>query len=120
VPEVLRSRTYSLAGLRRLRFGGSKEEDVAARAALLAMMLLGAAYADADPAIRAYCDLTSPSGQLFLDDERVDLDLSIEACEEWLAEAISELPERLGWNGGLIELEGDPALDRAATSDDEG
>src|SRR5690606_34811398 len=35
VPEVRRARTYSLAGLRRLRFGGSADDDVAARAALL-------------------------------------------------------------------------------------
>ncbi|MGH2901614.1 MAG: type I-G CRISPR-associated protein Cas7, partial [Solirubrobacteraceae bacterium] len=38
VPEVRRARTYSLAGLRRLRFGGTPDEDVAARAALLAML----------------------------------------------------------------------------------
>lgn len=49
VPEVRRTRTLSLAGLRRLRFGGSTDDDVAARGALLAMLLLGAAYADADP-----------------------------------------------------------------------
>ena len=54
VPEVRRARTFSLAGLRRLRFGGSADEDVAARGALLAMLLLGVAYGDADPEIRAY------------------------------------------------------------------
>ena len=53
VPEVRRARTFSLAGLRRLRFGGSVDEDVAARAALLAMLLLGVAHADADPDLRA-------------------------------------------------------------------
>lgn len=57
VPEVRRARTFSLAGLRRLRFGGSVDEDVAARAALIAMLLLGVAHADADPDLRAYCDV---------------------------------------------------------------
>lgn len=116
VPEVLRARTYSLAGLRRLRFGGSGEEDVAARAALLAVLLLSAAYADADPAIRAYCDLTAPASRVLLDDEEVDFDLSIEACEAYLSEAIEALPSRLEWTGQLVRLEGDPALDRGATA----
>lgn len=119
VPEVLRARTYSLAGLRRLRFGGTAEEDVTARAALLAMLLLGAAYADGDPAIRAYCDLTSPTGQVLLDDEIVELDLSIASCEAYLQAAISALPQRLAWTGQLIELDGDPALDRGATAGSE-
>lgn len=117
VPEVRRARTYSLAGLRRLRFGGSAEDDVAARTALLAMMLLGAAYADADPEIRAYCDVSTPSGQTFLDDEVVELDLSIESCERFLEEAIDGLPERLAWDGQVIELVGDPALDRGAVDE---
>lgn len=119
VPEVRRARTYSLAGLRRLRFGGSVEDDVAARAALLAMMLLGAAYADADPEIRAYCDLASPRGQVLLDDQLTELDVSIDACERFLADAIDRLPEHLAWNGQTIRLFGDPSLDRGAVSDAE-
>lgn len=61
VPEVRRARTISLAGLRRLRFGGTAAEDVAARAALLAMLLLGAAQTDADPCGRI---ATSPRRRL--------------------------------------------------------
>lgn len=117
VPEVRRARTYSLAGLRRLRFGGSEEEDVAARTALLAMLLLGAAYADADPEIRAYCDVSAPRGTVMLDDEVVDLDLSIEACSAFLAEAIAQLPPRLAWTGQVIRLDGAESLDRGATAD---
>lgn len=117
VPEVRRARTYSLAGLRRLRFGGSSSEDVAARTALLAMLLLGAAYADADPEIRAYCDVSAPKGQTFLDDEAVELDLSIESCERFLEEAIAALPQRLAWDGQVIEVVGDPALDRGAVDE---
>lgn len=115
VPEVRRARTYSLAGLRRLRFGGSASEDVAARTALLATLLLGAAYADADPEIRAYCDIAAPRGDVRLDDEPVELDLSIEACTAFLAYAVDQLPERLAWQGQTIELVGDPALVRGAT-----
>jgi CRISPR-associated protein Csb1 len=117
VPEVRRARTYSLAGLRRLRFGGAVEEDVAARTALLAMLLLGAAYADADPEIRAYCDIAAPRGEVRLDDEPVELELSIEACTAFLVHAVDELPERLAWSGQTIELVGDPALVRGATDD---
>jgi CRISPR-associated protein Csb1 len=117
VPDVRRVRTYSLAGLRRLRFGGSKEEDVAARAALLGMLLLGAAYADADPQIRAYCDVTAPRGTVLLDEEEVELDLSIDACSAFLSDAIERLPERLAWTGQVAAVDGDPALDRGATAD---
>jgi CRISPR-associated protein Csb1 len=121
VPEVRRARTYSLAGLRRLRFGGSAEEDVAARGALLAMLLLGAAYADADPEIRAYCDVSAPRAKTFLDDEQVELDLSIESCTAFLAEAIERLPQRLAWTGQVQVVDGAASLDRGATAtaDDE-
>jgi len=117
VPEVRRARTYSLAGLRRLRFGGSVEEDVAARAALLALLLLGAAYADADPEIRAYCDVASPKGQLLLDEDPFDVDASIDACEAFLTEAVGALPPRLAWRGQTKRLVGDPALDRGAVAE---
>lgn len=116
VPEVRRARTYSLAGLRRLRFGASDEEDVCARTALLAMLLLGAAYGDADPEIRAYCDVAAPQGKLLLDDQLIDVDVSIEACSTFLADAIERLPERLRWTGQVHRVEGDPALDRGATT----
>ncbi len=117
VPEVRRARTYSLAGLRRLRFGGSASEDVAARTALLGMLLLGAAYADADPEIRAYCDIAGPQGEVRLDDELVELDLSVESCTAFFAGAVEQLPERLAWQGQTIELVGDPALVRGAADD---
>jgi CRISPR-associated protein Csb1 len=117
VPEIRRARTYSLAALRRLRFGGSEDEDVCARSALLAILLLGAAYADADPEIRAYCDVAAPRGEVRLDDQPIELDLSIDACSAFLASAIDELPARLAWRGQVQGVEGDPALDRGATSD---
>lgn len=122
VPEVRRARTFSLAGLRRLRFGGSTDDDVAARAALLAMLLLGVAYADADPDLRAYCDVSSPQARVLLDEREESLDVSIDACSAFLAEAISRLPERLAWTGQVQRLEGDAAIGRGASdvSDDEG
>jgi len=116
VPEVRRARTYSLAGLRRLRFGGTADEDVAARNALLAVLLLGAAHADADPVIRAYCDVSAPKGTVLLDDDPIDLDLSVDACTAYLAEAIDQLPDRLAWTGQVKEVEGDPSIDRGATA----
>jgi len=114
VPEVRRTRTLSLAGLRRLRFGGTVEEDVAARGALLGLLLLGAAYADADPDLRAYCDVAAPRARTLLDDQEVDLDLSIDASETFLSEAIERLPARLGWSGQIQVVMGDPALNRGA------
>ena len=117
VPDVRRARTYSLAGLRRLRFGGSDDEDVNGRGALLAMLLLGAAYADADPEIRAYCDLAAPRGELLLDEEPIELDVSIEACSAFLASAREQLPARLAWTGQVQRIEGDAALDRGATGE---
>lgn len=119
VPEVRRARTYSLAGLRRLRFGGSQDEDVAARTALLAVLLLGAAYADADPDIRAYCDVGAPRGAILLDDEEADLDISIDACSGFLGEAIAALPARLRWTGQAEEVDGDPSLPRGAVAEAE-
>lgn len=117
VPEVLRARTYSLASLRRLRFGGTADEDVAARAALLGVLLLGMAYADADPDIRANCDVAAPQGQLFLDEQPVELDLSIDSCTAFLSSAIAALPERLAWTGQVRALIGDASLDRGAVAD---
>jgi CRISPR-associated protein Csb1 len=114
VPEVRRARTFSLAGLRRLRFGSNADEDVAARGALLAILLLGVAYADADPDLRAYCDVSAPSAETRLDDQPVDVDLSIPACEEFLAAAIERLPARLAWQGGVQSVAGDEALNRGA------
>ncbi|MGO9960881.1 MAG: type I-U CRISPR-associated RAMP protein Csb1/Cas7u [Solirubrobacteraceae bacterium] len=118
VPEVRRARTFSLAGLRRLRFGGSVDEDVAARGALLGMLLLGVAHADADPDLRAYCDVSAPHARVFLDDTEVTLDTSIDACAEFLAEAISRLPDRLAWVGQVQRLDGDPAIGRGAQDAD--
>jgi CRISPR-associated protein Csb1 len=121
VPEVRRARTFSLAGLRRLRFGGDADEDVAARGALLAVLLLGTAYADADPDLRAYCDVSAPRAATQLDDEPVDLDLTIDACEAFLAAAIDRLPDRLAWRGQVRGLAGDESLNRGAqdSADDE-
>jgi len=121
VPAVHRARTLSLAGLRRLRFGGSEEDDVAGRGALLALLLLGNAYADADPDLRAYCDVAAPRAQVMLDDQEIELDLSIDACEAHLREAIDRLPARLEWTGQIQTVTGDPALNRGAddaTADD--
>jgi len=117
VPKVHRARTVSLAGLRRLRFGGSEDEDAAARAALLALLLVGAAYADADPTLRAYCDVSAPDAATALDDELVELDLSIDACEAFLSDALDGLPERLAWSGQVQRVEGDPALNRGARAE---
>ncbi|GBD45912.1 hypothetical protein HRbin41_00731 [bacterium HR41] len=118
VPEVRRVRTISLAGLRRLRFGGSHEDDVKARTALLAMILLGAAYADQNPEIRAYCDIGTPRARVLLDDEeRANLDLSVEACPGFLERALRELPGRLAWRGHDQVVDGDPELARGAVED---
>ncbi len=112
VPEVRRVRTISLAGLRRLRFGGDRDDDLAARGALLAMLLLGSAYADADPDLRAYCDVSAPRPTTLLDEDAVDLDLSIDACEAFLKHAIARLPERLSWHAQVQDVTGDEALNR--------
>jgi len=117
VPEVRRVRTFSLAGLRRLRFGGNEQEDVAARGALLAILLLGAAYADADPELRAYCDVSAPRAEVKLDGAPVELDLSLDACERFLAWAIAQLPDRLAWQGQRQVLEGDPLIARGAVEE---
>jgi CRISPR-associated protein Csb1 len=114
VPEVRRARTFSLAGLRRLRFGASTDEDIAARGALLAMLLLGAAYADADPDLRAYCDVSAPRARTLLDGEEVELDVSIASCEEFLAHAIDRLPVRLKWTAQTERVVGASALNRGA------
>lgn len=114
VPEVRRARTFSLAGLRRLRFGGTSDDDVTARAALLGVLLLAAAYADADPELRAYCDVGSPRSRTLLDGDEVELDLSIESCSTYLEGAIENLPERLRWAGQVQAVAGDPALNRGA------
>lgn len=118
VPEVRRARTISLAGLRRLRFGGSEDEDVAARCALLGLILLGTALADRTPELRAYCDVASPDGTPMLDEEDAGLDLSVDSCSSFLIEAIAALPSRLAWTGQVQQIVGDPALHRGAEAAD--
>lgn len=123
VPEIRRARTLSLAGLRRLRFGENDAENVAGRGALLAMLLLGVAYGDADPDLRAYCDVSAPRARTLLDGEVIELDVSIAACEEFLGQAIERLPERLRWTGQIQCVHGNEALNRGAqdiAADEEG
>ena len=81
-------------------------------------LLLGVAYGDADPDLRAYCDVSAPDARVLLDDAEVTLDTSIEACEAFLVEAIGRLPQRLAWIGQVQRLEGDPAIGRGAQDDD--
>ena len=52
--------------------------------------------------------------RVLLDDKEVELDLSIDACERFLAEAIGRLPERLAWTGQRQVTTGSPALNRGA------
>lgn len=127
--RIIRSWVLSFATLRQLRFGGSAEADVAARALLAAFALATLTRAERELYLRANCDLVETAAPVVTLDERHGnkrlLDpLTVEEADQVLLEAM-DAAERLGaatWNGQVLHVTGNPiVLGGAVESDgDEG
>jgi CRISPR-associated protein Csb1 len=110
---ILRSNVVSFSTLRRLRFGTSKEADVAVRALLAAIVLNGMARANSELFLRANCHLVEAEAPTFVLDQRygnkvVLKPLTVDAADELVQQAF-ELAQRaagLDWHGQVLEVRG--------------
>lgn len=115
--RIIRSWVLSFATLRQLRFGGSQEADIAARALLAALGLATLARAERELYLRANCDLVEASAPVVTLDERHgakrELEpLTVEAADALLTEAM-DAAEQLGvasWNGQVLRVKGNPIV----------
>lgn len=122
--DIIRSTVLSFATLRQLRFGGSPEQDVAFRAVLAALALLGMALSDEELYIRANCHLVeSEEPRVKLDGRygrSVDLSpITADLACELLAQSYAYASEvgDFAWDGQVFEVIGDPAIFAGSTDD---
>lgn len=122
--QITKSTVLSFAALRQLRFGGSREQDVAFRALLAAIALLSMALADQELYLRADCDLTEEAPSEVVLDGRygirtavspIDVDAAIALVDAALANADEH---GLAWDGQEFVVEGDGSILAAAVDDD--
>ncbi|WP_336704971.1 type I-U CRISPR-associated RAMP protein Csb1/Cas7u [Micrococcus terreus] len=123
--SITRRRVLSFAALRQLRFGGTTEQDVAARVLLAAYALLGMALSDRELYLRANCDLVEAA------EPRVELDLrygrtqelapiTVETAVNVFATALVHAEKTAGitWQGQVLRLVGDAEIIGAASADE--
>ncbi|MBK8462451.1 MAG: type I-U CRISPR-associated protein Cas7 [Nigerium sp.] len=123
--EIIRSTVLSFAMLRQLRFGGSAEQDVAFRAVLAALTLLGMALSDDELHLRANCHLVE------CDEPQVKLDgrygrstqlapITADLAVDLLAQAYTHAAEvgDFVWDGQVFEVDGDPMILANSSADD--
>lgn len=122
--DIIRSTVLSFAMLRQLRFGGSAEQDVAFRAVLAALALLGMALSDEELYLRANCHLVeSEEPEVKLDGRYgrsmplapVTAGLAIDLLGQAYAYA-AEVGE-FTWEGQAFEVIGDPVILAKSTDD---
>lgn len=123
--RIIRSWALSFAALRQLRFGGTAEQDIAARALLAALGLAAMARAESELNIRANCDLVEQGKPVVTLDlrygEKRELEpISVEAADELLKEAIAKASACgiSDWEGQILHVTGNPVVLRGATEDD--
>ena len=115
--RIIRSLVLSFATLRQLRFGGTPEQDVVARALLAAFGLAAMARIERELYIRANCDLVEKSAPVVTLQKRFGekeefAPLTVEVADNILAEAIAEA-KRVGiadWHGQTLEVTGNPDI----------
>ncbi|MFT3887621.1 MAG: type I-U CRISPR-associated protein Cas7 [Arachnia sp.] len=122
--DITRSTVLSFATLRQLRFGGSSEQDVAFRAVLAALALLGMALSDEELYIRANCHLVESEEPLVKLDGRYGRStqlapITAELACELLTQSYAYAAEvgDFTWDGQVFEVTGDPAILAGSTDD---
>lgn len=124
--EIIRSHVLSFATLRQLRFGLDSQGDIARRAVLAALGLIGMALANEELYIRANCSLVEKDYPEMILDERYGqkrhlASLTVERAGELLREAVNHATEvaDLDWQGQVFEVQGDMSVLQGASEDDE-
>lgn len=127
--RIIRSHVLSFAALRQMRFGSTREGDVACRVLLASWALAGLARSDAELYVRANCDLREAGPtEVELDERgggvRVLEALSIDEADAILSKAIEAAWETAGvqWSGQEFAVTGNPhvfagALDAVEDAD---
>lgn len=115
--RIIRSHVLSFSTLRQLRFGSTKDGDVAARALVAALALYALTLSNQELLLRANCDLVEAGAPVFRLDGRngttKDLaTLTPEAMQQILLEAIRHAEDTLGirWSGQILAVEGNPIV----------
>lgn len=124
--QIIRSHVLSFATLRQLRFGFDSHGDIARRAVLAALGLVGMALANDELYIRANCSLVEVDYPEMVLDERYGqrrqlAPLTIEHAGQLLREAVAHASEvaELDWHGQVFEVEGDMSILQSASDDGE-
>ena len=124
--DIIRSTVLSFATLRQLRFGGSADQDVAFRAVLGALALLGMALSDEELYIRANCHLVESAEPQVKLDARYGRSTQLapitpQLAMDLLSQAYAYASEvgDFGWDGQVFEVIGDPVILAKSTEDDE-
>lgn len=124
--QIIRSHVLSFATLRQLRFGLDSRGDIARRAVLAALGLVGIALANDELYIRANCSLVELDYPEMVLDERYGqkrqlAPLTVEHAGQLLREAVDYATEvaDLDWRGQIFEIEGDMSILQAATDVEE-
>lgn len=115
--DIIRSTVLSFAMLRQLRFGGNPEQDVAFRAVLAALSLLGMALSDEELHVRANCHLVEADEPAVKLDGRYGRSTRLDPITAESAIALLEQAythaEQVGefeWDGQTFEVDGDPVI----------
>ncbi|QQM67418.1 type I-G CRISPR-associated RAMP protein Csb1/Cas7g [Actinomyces weissii] len=124
--EIIRSHVLSFSALRALRFDSATPGgDVACRMVLAALGLNALARADSELLLRANCDLVEAGPAVVTLDRRYGqkeelAPLTIQQAQDLLSEAIAYAEKRAGlvWDGSVLKVEGNPAVQEAAVDDD--
>lgn len=124
--QIIRSHVLSFATLRQLRFGLDSRGDIARRAVLAALGLVGMALANDELYIRANCSLVELDYPEMILDQRYGqrrqlAPLTVEHAGQLLREAVAHASEvaQLDWHGQVFEVEGDMSILQAASEDGE-
>ncbi len=122
--QIIRSHVLSFATLRQLRFGLSAEGDIARRAVLAALGLVGMALANEELYIRANCSLVEVDYPETVLDERYGqkrslAPITVEQAGQLLREAVDHAVKvaELDWHGQVFEVQGDMSILQAASAD---
>jgi CRISPR-associated protein Csb1 len=121
--QITRSTVLSFATLRQLRFGGSREQDVAFRAVLAAVALLSMSLADDELYLRADCDLVEAAPCEVVLDGRYGVRTALSPIEtnhavQLVLDAYANAEKHgLDWAGQEFVVDGDATMLASAVED---
>lgn len=124
--RIIRSWVLSFSTLRQLRFGGSVEQDIAARCLIAALGLVTIARAEQELYLRANCDLVEAAAPVVkLDRRQGNFDelspITVPEADALFAEALAHAESTgiIKWNGQTLNVVGNPDILGAAVEAEE-